>query len=164
MIFSNFVNRKHYDGDHDFGTQASEHFFPFHFSHILTHILYFFIYRQWSRQPLDRAASSRPITPRRVSFQISDSFQQSATEGVDDNGAQNTGVVGGCPVTSAAGSNRPRTGLRKCHSDRKTYPAFKNIIPGFLHTYLTKIFCFLQKIFSKDCYQASSKKLLFQST
>ena len=74
-----------------------------------------------SRQPLDQAASSRANTPRRVSFQTSDTPQQSIIEGVDDNGAQNTGTVGGCPVTLAAGSNR--TGLHKCHSDCKICPA-----------------------------------------
>ena len=94
-----------------------------------------------SRQPLDRTASPRANTPRantprRVSFQTSDTSQQSASEGVDDNSAQNTRTFGGRLVSSAAGSNRPTTS-RKCRSDCKTCPALvknnsvKSNVTGF---------------------------------
>ena len=76
-----------------------------------------------SRQPLDHAASPRAYTPRRVSFHPSDTPQQSEPEGVDVNSVHNTRTLGGRPVTSAAGSNRPRAGFRKCRSDCKTCPA-----------------------------------------
>ena len=76
-----------------------------------------------SRQPLDRAASPRVNAPRRVSLHPSDTSQQSLEEGVDDNSVPNTRAVGGRPVSSAAESNRPKTGFRKCRSDCKTCPA-----------------------------------------
>ena len=93
-----------------------------------------------SRQPLDRAASPRANTPRRVSLHPSDTSQQSLEEGVGDNSVHNTRAVGGRPVSSAAGSNRPKTGFRKFRSDCKTCPALvkKNFVKS--NTLMSEIF------------------------